>query len=807
MAEEPIYTLTKKYDSAANQPSNKFTKATATVSTRYSKRMGLLGHVLGGVGALLGALLTTSGVDFTELMENQAQTLFFQIRRPITPPQDIVIVAIDDPSISVSQQYYRTDPQKYAELEPLQAWPFKRAAYAKVIEKLMQAGARSVAVDVVFDTPSSYGAEDDRQFQEVLQRYGSKITLAALYETFNTHQGSFTQLTLPHEKFRAAAVSIGSVNFPLELNGKIHRLAGEFPKLLAANENYVNAEQIPDFDQAALRAAQVNYPFPSGDRIYYYGSAGSFQTIPFWYILDSESWNNYLQQGKIFEDKIVLIGATAQLGNDYHPVPISANLLHSGQMSGVEIHAHAIATLMADKSITQVIESRLLRGLFVLVLVGGSLFIVAKRKRGVNRFFSSVILACIWGGISYGFFAYGQLIFPTAIPVMAIVIIGTSYLGTEVAREMLRKRQLIDILKKNPSSRVAQEIISQQDDLKEILQQRENEIAGKVLDGRYQIVKVLGAGGFSETYIAEDTKLPGNPLCVVKQLKPANHKSEQLAVARRLFGSEAQTLEKLGTHDQIPRLWAYFEEEEEFYLVQEYIIGHPLNKELPPGKRLPETVVIAMLRDILEVLTFVHRNEVIHRDIKPSNIMRRKEDNKLILIDFGAVKEVTTKVLDSQEESAFTIGIGTKGYAPSEQCLGRPQYGSDIYAVGMIGIKALTGKAPHELERDNRGEVQWMDEAIVSNALAQILNKMVHEDYQQRYQSTSQVLAALDEITGISNQQSPAMDESSINSPFSQEDEEPTTPWGGVYEDAPDSPSSTSILPEADWNLRNKDEM
>ncbi|MDJ0735507.1 MAG: serine/threonine-protein kinase [Nostocaceae cyanobacterium] len=804
MAEEPIYTLTKKYDSAANQRSNKFTKATATVSTRYSKRMGLFGHFLGGVGALLGAVLTTYGADFTKLMENQAQNLFFQLRRPIIPPQDIVIVAIDDPSISVSQEYYRTNPQKYAYLEPMQAWPFKREAYARVVEKLMQAGARSVGVDVVFDTPSSYGTEDDRRFQEVLQRYGNKVTLAALYETFNTHQGNFTKLTLPQQMFRDASVSVGSVNFPLEINGKIHRLAGEFPKLLAANENFASTETIPDFDQAVLRAAGVNYPVPQGDRIYYYGSAGSFETIPFWYILDPESWKNYLQQGKIFQDKIVLIGATAQLGNDFHSVPISSSFLHSEKMSGVEIHAHAIATLMTGKSITQVIKSPVMGGLFVLVLVGGCLFLIAKRKRGVNRFFSSVILAITWGGVSYGLFVYGQLILPTAIPMVAIVAIGTSYLGTEVAREMFRKRQLIDILKKNPSSRVAQEIISQQDDLKELLEQRENEIAGKILDGRYQIVKVLGSGGFSETYIAEDTKLPGKPRCVVKQLKPANHKSEQLAVARRLFNSEAQTLQKLGTYEQIPRLWAYFEEEEEFYLVQEYIIGHPLNQELPSGKRLPETVVIAMLRDILKTLTFVHHNDVIHRDIKPSNIMRRKSDGKLILIDFGAVKEVTTKLLDSQEESAFTIGIGTKGYAPSEQCLGRPQYGSDIYAVGMIGIKALTGKAPHDLERDSRGQLEWIDKAIVSDALAEILNKMVHEDFQKRYQSASQVLAALDKITGVPNQQSIPIDES-INSPVSQEEDNPTTPWLGVYEDTHDYASSTLILPEADWNLQSKD--
>ena len=146
----------------------------------------------------------------------------------------------------------------------------------------------------------------------------------------------------------------------------------------------------------------------------------------------------------------------------------------------------------------------------------------------------------------------------------------------------------------------------------------------------------------------------------------------------------------MGTNNQIPQLLAYFEESEEFYLVQEYIIGHDLSQQLPTGKPINETTVIEILRDLLQILAFVHQNGVIHRDIKPSNIIRRDSDGKLVLIDFGAVKEVTTQLLDNQEQNAFTIGIGTKGYAPSEQCFGRPQYSSDIYALGMVGIKALT---------------------------------------------------------------------------------------------------------------------
>jgi tRNA A-37 threonylcarbamoyl transferase component Bud32 len=549
-------------------------------------------------------------------------------------------------------------------------------------------------------------------------------------------------------------VSIGSVNFPLEADGKVHRLASEFSKSLA-EDNLI--EKLPSFDEAALRTAQVDYPRPKGDRIYFWGPAGTFEQIPFWHVLDPENWNTYLQEGKAFKDKIVLIGATDKLNNDYYPVAASNS---AKPMSGVEIHANAIATLMSGKAIAPGINTPPLRGLFVLILVGSAALMISGRKRSIYRFLYALALSGTWVGISYGLFVYGQLIFPTTVPMIAIATIGFSYLGTSLVRENIRKRQLVDIFQKYKTSRVVQEIISQQDDLQDLIQQRDLALSGKVLAQRYKIVKVLGSGGFSETYIAEDTQRPGNPQCVLKQLKPASTKPEALQLARRLFHSEAQTLERLGTHDQIPQLLAYFEEDEEFYLVQEQIIGHPLNQELPPGRAIDEIAAIKIVRDLLQTLTFVHKNNVIHRDIKPSNIIRRHSDGKLVLIDFGAVKEVSTKQLDAQEQTPFTIGIGTQGYAPSEQCFGRPHYSSDIYAVGMVGIKALTGVAPRELGRDARGEIKWSDayggklRSQVSHSLAKILSKMVLDDFKQRYQSASEALEDLEAFDDVINSQS-----------------------------------------------------
>lgn len=196
-------------------------------------------------------------------------------------------------------------------------------------------------------------------------------------------------------------------------------------------------------------------------------------------------------------------------------------------------------------------------------------------------------------------------------------------------------------------------------------------------------------------------------------------------------------------HDQIPSLFAHFEENGEFYLVQDFIEGHDLTKELILGQKSSESDTIKLLHDILEVLAIVHQQNVIHRDLKPANLMRR-DDGKIILIDFGAVKEISTLVVNAQGQTSFTVGIGTSGYMPSEQAKGKPKLCSDIYAVGMIGIQALTGQAPYTLPEDPQtGEVIWRNQAQVSNNLANVLDKMVRDHFSQRYQNAEQALQAI----------------------------------------------------------------
>ncbi|EDX78310.1 tetratricopeptide repeat domain protein [Coleofasciculus chthonoplastes PCC 7420] len=321
------------------------------------------------------------------------------------------------------------------------------------------------------------------------------------------------------------------------------------------------------------------------------------------------------------------------------------------------------------------------------------------------------------------------------------------------------------------------------------------------LGGRYKIERQLGIGGFGQTFLAQDLHLPGHPQCVIKQLKPKTTDPASLETARRLFDTEAQVLYQLGNHDQIPRLLAHFEENQEFYLAQELILGNPLTQELKKGQQWLESKTIALLQDILQVLAYVHEQNVIHRDIKPSNLIRRQPDGKIVLIDFGAVKQVTTQFSHPQSgQTNLTISIGTQGYVPKEQLGGQPRFSSDVYAVGLLGIQALTGTHPRLLrENPETGEIQWRDLAPhVSLNLAEILDQMIRYDFRDRYQTATEALNALQRLSSDipasdTTQRLPDSSDTTASIPGSTS----TQIWTPTHPPTP-SPSTTSStqLPE-----------
>ena len=268
-----------------------------------------------------------------------------------------------------------------------------------------------------------------------------------------------------------------------------------------------------------------------------------------------------------------------------------------------------------------------------------------------------------------------------------------------------------------------------------------------LLHDRYQTLRILGKGGFGATFVSSDLSLPDKPLCVVKQLQPPPKDASVFRMAKALFDREAETLAKLGVHPQIPRLLDYFEDNQQFYLVQEYVKGHNLHQEVKKRGPFSEAGVKQFLSELLPILKYIHKQKVIHRDIKPANLILRETDRKLVLIDFGAVKnQVNTIIVNVNSQTAFTnFAVGTQGFAPPEQMAMRPVYASDIYAVGVTCIYLLTGRSPKAIEVDvNTGELLWEKLVKVSPQFAKVLKTMLQVSIRHRYKSAQEVMDALD---------------------------------------------------------------
>lgn len=285
---------------------------------------------------------------------------------------------------------------------------------------------------------------------------------------------------------------------------------------------------------------------------------------------------------------------------------------------------------------------------------------------------------------------------------------------------------------------------------------------GQLLTGRYLILERLGAGGFSETYLARDKYLPHHPLCVAKCLKLSPTNTIPLAVAQCLFETEARVLSELGEHHaQIPTLLAYNHEQEMAYQIQQYIEGKNLGQSLLQGQRLNSETAIALLMDVLPILQFVHSHHVVHRDIKPSNLIQSTQTNRIVLIDFGAACRVTETAsgLTLERENA-DLAIGTPGFMPKEQQQGQLQFSSDLYALGASVAFLLTGVHPRKLQPNPiSGELDWqvhLGERSIHPGLALVLGGMLRYRACDRYQTATEVMTAMQSFVSFGVPDTPA---------------------------------------------------
>lgn len=270
----------------------------------------------------------------------------------------------------------------------------------------------------------------------------------------------------------------------------------------------------------------------------------------------------------------------------------------------------------------------------------------------------------------------------------------------------------------------------------------------QLLGGRYQFIRVLKSNAFGQTYLAEDLRADDSATCVVKRLQVGSKNPRTQRFLSILLKKKAETLSSF-TFDRTPKILNFFEDPSGFYLVEEYIAGVPLSDAIAKSSPMAESENVVLLQEMLEILTVVHGWGVIHRCIKPENWIRRSSDQKLVLIGFGIFKEISAQVMRSQQSMGQQPApVTTSIYLPPEHSQGPLQFNSDIYAVGMIAVHALTGLSEGELFKlrslttngSAAPQLCWRDKATVSSELADIIDRMIYPEISQRYQMAADAL-------------------------------------------------------------------
>lgn len=257
---------------------------------------------------------------------------------------------------------------------------------------------------------------------------------------------------------------------------------------------------------------------------------------------------------------------------------------------------------------------------------------------------------------------------------------------------------------------------------------------------RYRAFKRIGQGGFGSTFLVRDQDMPSKPWRVIKQLRPVENSPQIAKLSEELFNREAQVLERLGEHSQIPKLFAHFQEGGKFYLVQEFVQGITLSQEMHRNGPFSEEQARQVMQEVLLILSYVHSHNTVHRDIKPANLIRRKEDQRLVLIDFGAVKELGP----AHEQVVEVTAIRSLGFSPPEQVQGQAVGpSSDLYALAATCINLMTLESPAKFYDHDTGQWDWSNRLQLSPEFNAILTRMLQQTVNQRFATATEVLRAL----------------------------------------------------------------
>ncbi|TVQ07917.1 MAG: adenylate/guanylate cyclase domain-containing protein [Leptolyngbya sp. DLM2.Bin27] len=443
------------------------------------RRLLQLGHGLMVSWAILGAIALVSQHPWTVLIEGQAQSFLLRLRGPIPPPSNIVVLGIDEYSLTQGD-IYRANPDQYPFLAPLATWPWQRQAYAQAIEQLMAAGARAVAIDVLLVDPSSYGPADDAALEATLSRWPDRVVLAGAYDVSSSDFGLFARLLQPIYGER-----VGLINVEVDVDGKYRAFPDRGIEHLRQVHGF--ADTLPSLAAATLAAAGYPPPDHPPQTLFFYGPAGMFPVVSFAQVLDPDNWPLIADQ---FQDKIVLIGPMADSFQDQKRTPTD------NAMPGVEIHAHALATLIEGRSLNLALPSPILLGLVTATAVGAvGLGLGARLTQPGPRLVGFAGAIAAWGALAYLLMVHGDRLVPVAIPVTALSLGGITYIATGAASTRLEEQRLRRTLDRYVAPSVAQEILNQPEDFTSLTvgQKRQAAVLFSDIRGFSRISYQLGA--------------------------------------------------------------------------------------------------------------------------------------------------------------------------------------------------------------------------------------------------------------------------------------------------------------------------
>ena len=571
-------------------------------------------------------------LDRVEAMSLDAR---FALRGSAPPPHEVVVVGLDERSL--------------AALGPM--WPLPRATYARLIDRLHDAGARVIVLDVQFTGIRSAG---DLTLLEAARRAGNVV-----FTTATTDRAGHTDVLGGTEVIADLGAQIANANLPTDVDGAVRRLP------FAVN----NLRSIAVVAGAAARRRAVTLEdFPSSTSLIDF--AGPPQTV------DTISLQDALRRDvpeRLVRDRVAVVGATAPVLQDRHVTSADAGEL----MSGPEIQANAIATVLRSFPLRDV--PRWASELLIVVLgILPSLCAIAFARRWLWIAITATG-GCVLLIASVIAFSAGHVL-ALIVPLLALSAAAAATLSTDYAFLAAERRRLRRLFAQH-APLVVEDVLAGGEAA------RASGVTPSSIIPGYRFEAVLGKGGMGVVYLARQLSLDRQ--VAIKLLRPDIAQSPEL---RARFVREARLAAAI-EHPHVTPVYAAEESDGLLFVAMRYVDGPTLEDVLRHCGALAPERVVRIVSQVASALDAAHANGLVHRDVKPANVLLAEAPAEhAYLSDFGLARLVDDDCSMTRPGEL----LGTVDYMSPEQVTGAPVTArADVYALAAMLFRMLTGEVPY----------------------------------------------------------------------------------------------------------------